>query len=281
MKFSLVLCTIGRLKEVEDFLNSLLNQKVNYEIIIVDQNDSNELKERFEENFSFLCDRTTYLKVKEKGLSKSRNLGLKYASGDIVCFPDDDCIYSNDLLLRIEDYFLSNEVDVLSIKSVGNVEFLKNSEIKEQSKVTKCGIFSKIISYSMFFKAESIKNKRFDERLGVGSQFGSTEESDFLLSVINDGYSVKYIPDLKVYHPEKIEDYNNLERMKYYSLGVGAFYKKNMNANNLKIAPLMIKSFLGPLCAMVIFKVRRKKKEYSWYREMFISRASGFKNYEK
>lgn len=62
MKFGLVLCTVGRDKEVENFLESLKNQTyVNYELIIVDQNKDDRL-EKIIEKYSALLSKAKNFK---------------------------------------------------------------------------------------------------------------------------------------------------------------------------------------------------------------------------
>ncbi len=85
MKFSLILCTVNREKEVIHFLDSLVEQVYkNFEVLVVDQNNDNRIKFIIEKYTSL---RLIYLKS-ELGLSKARNIGLKKAKGDIVCFPE-------------------------------------------------------------------------------------------------------------------------------------------------------------------------------------------------
>jgi Glycosyltransferases, probably involved in cell wall biogenesis len=97
MKFSLIMATYGRSNEIENFLISLKNQTYkNFELIVIDQNDDDKaykIIKKFQNDINII-----YLKVSFKGLSKARNYGLNYASGQIIAFPDDDCEYPNDFI---------------------------------------------------------------------------------------------------------------------------------------------------------------------------------------
>jgi len=88
----------------------------NFELIVVDQNDDDRLVpilKDYKEKFSIL-----HLRSK-KGLSRARNVGLRYVSGDIVAFPDDDCWYPPDLLERVANFFEEHPgVDGLTGRSV-------------------------------------------------------------------------------------------------------------------------------------------------------------------
>lgn len=281
MKFSLILCTLGRVEEVGLFFESLEKQLVDFELIIVDQNEDNILYDYFCEHYSSLENRTNYIRTKEKGLSKSRNVGLKFASGDVICFPDDDCIYSIGLLPIVENIFNTSLFDILSIKSVGSIDMLSNNDFINIKKLTDLNIFKRAISYSLFFKRNSILGFEFDEDLGVGAEFGSTEESDFTLRVMLNGSKKNiYTESLTVYHPDKIVDYNNIDRMNYYSLGVGAFFKKHIMKSKFGIIVQMIKAFLGPILASFYYSIKKDKVKSYWYRSMLNKRLEGFKRYE-
>lgn len=43
-----------------------------------------------------------------KGIGPPRNLGMKMAEGEIVCFTDSDCIVESDWLKEIHDFFVQN-----------------------------------------------------------------------------------------------------------------------------------------------------------------------------
>ncbi len=279
MKFSLVLCTLDRIKEVGLFLDSLAKQHIDYELIIVDQNETNDLYEYFHNNYKYLVPKTKYIKTDKKGLSRSRNLGLKHVKGEFVCFPDDDCIYSSDLLDSIYKIFNSQDIQLLSIKSVGSGCLLINKDVIIKEKLTTFNLFSKAISYSLFFRKSAIDGISFDENLGVGAKFGSTEESDFVLSVMSNGNKCYYTDSLSVFHPDKITNYDNIERMSYYSLGVGAFFRKNLFNKSIGIYLQMLKAFLGPIFAIAFFKLKNNKKKKIWYKAMLKNRVIGFRQF--
>ena len=103
MKFSLILCTLGQIWLIRKNLDSIVKQSYkNLELIIVDQNDNDVLS-------SILKDYDDKIFIKhiksEKGLSKSRNIGISVAEGDIIAFPDDDCEYKIDTLQNVYEFF--------------------------------------------------------------------------------------------------------------------------------------------------------------------------------
>ena len=92
MKVSVIICTYSmeRLQDTIDAINSILTQTYpNIETIIsVDHNEEllPKLKELFPKNVSFAFNNEV------RGLSDTRNAGVKKATGDIIAFIDDDAI---------------------------------------------------------------------------------------------------------------------------------------------------------------------------------------------
>ncbi len=88
IKLSIIIVTFNRADLLDLLLRSLQKQLFNdFEIIVVD-NDSEDNTSEISREFNLI-----YVKLnKNYGLSIGRNVGLKYARGDIVCFLDDDAI---------------------------------------------------------------------------------------------------------------------------------------------------------------------------------------------
>jgi len=100
MKFSLVMTTLGRDKDIINFIESLLKQTyTNYELIIVDQNSDDRVVKIFDQYKEKI--NIKYHHCAKRGISVGRNMGLKYVTGDIIGFPDDDCEYDSDTLIKI------------------------------------------------------------------------------------------------------------------------------------------------------------------------------------
>lgn len=233
--FSLVLATIGRKNEVQEFLDSL--QKSNYplqkiEVIIVDQNKDDFLQEiikKYTEKIKII-----YIKSTEKGLSKNRNIGLKFASNEIIGFPDDDCKYFFETLLNVSKSFeIDSEIDGIIGRIVdedGNDCIRK--WCKKRLKVTKKNFYTKASSITIFEKNKNILE--FDEELGAGAKYGSSEDVDFLYRALRLGRKINYNPEIIVYHPKPNNTFTK-EKAYSYGVGHGVFIKKNLDLNTLKI----------------------------------------------
>uniref|UniRef100_A0A7V4NFJ4 Glycosyltransferase family 2 protein n=1 Tax=Fervidobacterium pennivorans TaxID=93466 RepID=A0A7V4NFJ4_FERPE len=286
MKFSLILCTVGRYKEVEDFFASLsMQQFKNYELIVVDQNSHDRIKELVE-RYSEKLTQIKYFKVDFKGLSRARNFGLQHAEGDILAFPDDDCKYPEDLLMKVNEKFESEDIDILTGRSIDDTTGSESNVRwkKKKTKLTKMVLLETCISYTIFVKACCvISNKvRFDERLGVGSgtPFQSAEETDFIYQLIQLGCRGIYDPEVYVYHPEKIVEYSEqtIQRAFYYSMGMGALFKKHIEDKRFLIVltRLLLRAFGGILYNLLKGNLKGAK----FYCKVLAGRWGGFRQFK-
>ena len=94
MKVSVVICTYNRELYLPECLEHLKNQTEapeNFEIVLVNNNSSDSTEEICQK---FVADEpqlnVVYVKETQPGLSFARNRGITTATGDIVCFIDDD-----------------------------------------------------------------------------------------------------------------------------------------------------------------------------------------------
>lgn len=225
-KFSLIMATLGRDSEVCSFCKSLDAQSYrNFELIIVDQNEDDRLVpvvNDFKNKFSI-----KYIRSSEKGLSHNRNIGLQYADGDIIAFPDDDCEYLNDTLefvlkeLELYDFVTVNSADIKN-RSLPKFSCEKNMHITVKN------FFKVGISYGIFINTKIFYGFLFDEKLGVGAKFGAGEDSDLILYLLSNKRKGFYFGNYFVLHPYKPLNDKDKKRAFSYGRGFGAIYKKSI-----------------------------------------------------
>lgn len=272
------MATLGRRDETKIFLDSLAIQNYkNVELIIVDQNDEDILKDIIDEYRDKFY--INHVRIKEKGLSLARNVGLKYVTGEIVAFPDDDCAYSEGILEFINNYFEKNrEIDFVTFK-LKDRESGEDSNLKwynQDVSITYSNIFRTVISPSIFIKFKNIKDIFFDENLGVGRKFGSGEESDMALELLYRSYKGKYLTKFVIYHPNKEDP---IEKIYTYGLGYGATIKKHVKLRNGKyfvVNYLFKDSVLKPMAGILINLLKFNYSEVNFYIKRMISRVRGY-----
>ncbi len=227
--FSLLLCTLNRTKEVGEFFDALKLQQYpleNVTVVVVDQNPDDRLVPFIQAAQEF-C---TVVHLRSKiGLSRARNVGLPHCTGDIVAFPDDDCWYPPQLLAQIADYFAQHPqktgVSVKPTDGKGNISVGRFTNVA--ASLNKQNVWQLACSISVFYKRAVIEAVGgFDENLGVGAgtPWGSGEDTDYPLRVLQNGFEIEYIPSIEVHHPQVVLEYSGNAFKRGFSYGAGMGY---------------------------------------------------------
>jgi len=107
---SVVVVTYNNKEPLLDNLEALKNQTIqNFEIVVIDNNDKIKISE-----FVVKYD-VRYIKLKKNyGLTIGRNVGVKFARGDIIIFLDDDAIPANNF---VEEHVLAHGIyDIFGLR---------------------------------------------------------------------------------------------------------------------------------------------------------------------
>lgn len=229
MRFSLIVATFGRVEELKDLLSSLAAQTCqDFEVIIVDQNPDDCLGwigEGGQYPFRILRKRSSV-----RRLSHARNIGLHIASGEIVAFPDDDCTYPPGVLAMVDQAF--REQHGLGVRTgpaiapdgrLGSGRWQRASGVVSIDNVWLCAIAFNI--FLLRHLAMSIGG--FDEKLGVGAEFGSAEDTDLVLRTVQTGWCGWYDTRQLVVHPDKSLTPVAIDRAFSYGAGFGYVLRKH------------------------------------------------------
>ena len=175
-ELSIIIPTLGRLKELEALFASIIASKLSlsYEVIVVDQNENliDELVHKYESSIPI-----KHHKVSFKGLSMAKNYGVRVADGRIVCFPDDDAEFCLNTIGTALDLLNKKQADCVFGKCVE-----KNSGKDSVMHFKTCEEFldlhnfdGSFIEATMFALTDVMKQYPYDESMGVGTIFGSQE----------------------------------------------------------------------------------------------------------
>lgn len=275
MKISLILPTVGRREEVVLFLESLKKQTYrDFELIMVDQNKNDELKYLVEEYSKYF--EIKYIKNNVLGISINRNKGLIHAKGDIIAFPDDDCEYDPLTLERVVAYLYNSPKTIYSCRTLErNKNYGTGIMLEQDAEIDIDNVEETVKSITFFVNITNEDLFLFDVKLGVGSTFGSGEETDYILNLLHNGYKGKYFANHIIYHPAKKGNYDDIERAYNYALGYGAMCKKEISLRKNKAYIFkFLKKIFRNLGAMIITKNRK----YHYY--VLKGRLKGFFSYD-
>ena len=113
LKVSIIIPTYNRIDDLKKCLNSIFLQIYKpSEIIIVDDSTSEIVEEYIHiQKEKWLSKKVELIYIKNsygKSLTKARNIGIDVASGNILCFLDDDVILNENYIFEIVSFFMQN-----------------------------------------------------------------------------------------------------------------------------------------------------------------------------
>jgi GT2 family glycosyltransferase len=202
--FDLVVATVDRVEAPRRLLASLERQTHQaFRVLLVDQNRDGRLDELANPRSS---PQVVRLRA-PRGLSRARNIGLEHLHAELVAFPDDDCMYPEDLLERVAQRFADDTtLDGLTGRAANVDGRTSPSWARDAAELTRDNLWNRAISFTIFLRASAVAAAgRFDEQLGLGSglPWSSGEETDFLVRALDGGARIVYDPDLVVLHDDK------------------------------------------------------------------------------
>lgn len=160
--------------------------------IIINQCDCNSIEEfDFINNIGRKC-HILFVSTTERGLARSRNMAIKYASADICLIADDDELfcdnYENEIISSFEKY---DKCHLIAFKVTREGKIYP-----DHSKSIGFLNALKIGSWQICFKLNFIKNKNiiFDILMGSGSGNGASEETKFLFDILRKKGKIQYCP---------------------------------------------------------------------------------------
>ena len=208
---SVIICTYNRPNEIGHAIKSVLaNAYSDYEILIVDQSNTDETKNIVEKCIT----ENSHLKYlwSVRGKSRAVNLGVKEAEGDIIAFTDDDCVVSEDWLEKIA--ITLDRITTDSIIVFGSVKPAKHdarrgfipankiryAEFKGPLSIKKVGTGGIMQANMVVRKNFFEKVGYFDEVLGPGGELKAALEYDIIYRALKKGFKIIHVPTIEVEH---------------------------------------------------------------------------------
>lgn len=278
MRFSLLIATLNRPKQLRLCVQKLLRQTyIDFEIIIIDQSDDN-----FSDgSIAQLDDRIQYYHITEKGLSHARNVGLEYVKGEYVCLVDDDGLYEESVLEKANMVISQHSPTILggTLKDVmtGNMRGDKCEHVIQWRNA-----LTYLCSATMIIERDFLSECRFDEDFGIGSKYGSGEESDVVLYALSQDKKVYYTNKYIVYHQVEGYELSKLPegKLRKYAMGYGALCKKTFKKySKFWGGYYYIKTVIGNVALILVCNMRGNSDEANARKIKAMYTVKGFKEY--
>jgi glycosyltransferase involved in cell wall biosynthesis len=264
MRFSLVVATLGRSDELRALFDSLVAQTFkDFEVIVVDQNADDRLA--WMDIFERYPFPLTHHRFEIRHVACARNVGWRATQGEIVGFPDDDCLYPPNLLAMVDAGFRNQPG--LSFRTGPAVtpdgEFSSMRWQQLSGDISLENVWFSAIAFNIFMARNLIRGiGGFNEVMGVGGFVGSGEETDLVLRAIRTGARGWYDIGQQVIHPEKALTPAGVKRAFSYGVGCGYVLREHHFPARIWL-PLMLRSAGG--CLVSLLRGRLMHAKYYWH----------------
>ena len=176
----------------------LPHKSENREFIILVQNPN-------EESYVFDVPQSKLVELKSRGVAKSRNAALKYASGKYLIFGDDDITFAEEGIKTLLQYFEENpQCSIILAQTSDETGILRKSYPTKQHKLTKYNS-AKAATYEMMIRTDAIREAgiTFDENFGAGANNYLGDEYIFIADALNKGLKGVFLPERVAIHPKE------------------------------------------------------------------------------
>ncbi len=197
--FSVIIPNYNQAHYLKKAINSVLKQSYqNFEIIVIDNNSSDNSKEVVE---SFQNNKIKLFSIDNHGIiSKSRNFGILNSNGEWICFLDADDYWFKNKLLEIKN-FVDNKLSVDVICNGEIYFFYHSKKFKKKiykKKNKKLSIFNSLLlaGNQLSTSATSVRKKFINDNKIYFSEDRSiitSEDYDYWLRLAHKKANFKFI----------------------------------------------------------------------------------------
>lgn len=223
------------LSTMNNRIDVLKQLNIKTDVVVVNQCDDSSIKE-----LEFNGYHVTWINSITRGLSRSRNIAIKYSKADFIVLTDDDLEYREDYAnIILESFEKYNDADVLAFK-VNGIE-KKFKDYSDNSKRISFFGSMKKSSVELVFRREAIVQNgiKFNENFGSGAEFKMGEENIFLFKCLKKNLKIQYVPYIIAdLHMTKSTWFKGYNRKYFYDRG--AIYYEMFG----RFAPIMIFQFI-------------------------------------
>ena len=244
---SLILCSRNRPKPLFDCVQSILQgEDLPTELCIIDQSDAQHPK-LAALKINRACE-IRYLWTRSVGLGRARNAGIAAARHDILAFTDDDVVVPSTWFGSLTRALVrAGSRGVVTGRVLPTVPempggFAPSTKIEEAPAVYEGRVGKDVLwgNNMAIYRSAIASIGGFDECLGAGSRFPSSEDNDLGFRLLEEGYRIIYVPEAMLYHRAWRSKQDHVSLGWSYGRGQGAYYAKYLSMRDRYMLRRMI-----------------------------------------
>ena len=229
LSLTVVVATVDRPEGLRRCVNAILGGRLlPSEVIVVDQGGRPETEAVVEAAAGGPVP-VRLLRDGRRGLSASRNAGLRAATGDIVIVTDDDCRPDEGWLEAVAETFgrfpgtvaVAGRVLADGSPRDGRATSLRTAaEARAFSAPVDPWLVGTGANFAVH-RRTALGFGGYDERLGTGSPGRAAEDMDLIHRLLSAGRTIRYEPAMLIFHARETREHRRATRWGY-GHGIGA-----------------------------------------------------------
>jgi GT2 family glycosyltransferase len=234
---TVVVPTIGRADLVESCLVSLAACEPRAaEVIVADQSGRDEVRQ-VAKRFEWLGVRLLSLDVRSKPLAL--NLALEEAANEVVLVTDDDCTVDP---AWVGAGWAAMSVDPEAVVTGRVLPAGEPSAVPSTIDEAAPRDYTGTLHYGALYGGNMACNRTLVLAFGgFDPRFEAAEDNDFCYRWLRAGRSLRYEPDLVVWHHAWRSPEELVLNYRAYGHGQGVFYAKHLRRGDLRVAPFLLR----------------------------------------
>ena len=205
MTISVVVITYKRLTELQETMQQLLEEKTEYEEIILVDNHSEDGTYEYGTSLAEQETQVQFYSLPENlGVAGGRNFAVEKAKGDVLVFLDDDAVFEE------KGYFQKIRQKLEAEPKIGALAFRIINFYTREMRTEEIPFTDKNLDMeqerltSTYIGAGHAIRKEVFEKCGLYPEdyFYGVEELDLSFRIINAGYDILYFPEVKTLHKQ-------------------------------------------------------------------------------
>lgn len=256
MKYSIIVPVFNRPDEVDELLQSLVEQTFeDFEVIIVEDGSNipcEDVCRKYERKLHL-----RYFMKPNSGPGQSRNYGAERANGEYLLILDSDVVLPNDYLKAIEDELNTHPCEAFGGPDASHPSFSpvqKAISYSMTSFFTTGGIRGGKAKLDKFYPRSFNMGIRRDVYLALGgfSKMRFGEDIDFSYRICEAGYKPHLFPQAWVWHKRRT-DFRKFFRQVFNS-GIARINLEKRHPGTMKLVHMLPMVFtVGVICLLLLF----------------------------
>ena len=222
--FSVIISLYNTERYLDDSIGSIINQTIgfnNIQLILINDGSTDNSEKLCLKYKNIYTSNIVYVKIEHSGVSKARNIGLKYAKGLFINFLDSDDKWDIKAFEHVYLYFkLFKNLQLIGCR----IKYFESSDkyhfLDYKFKKTKIANLNEeynlihLSASSSFFRSSSLKGLQFIEGLLFG------EDSRFIITILLNNPIIGFIREAVYYYRKRLDSssaiQNSEQSYKFY-----------------------------------------------------------------